>query len=99
MSKHDNSKQSAVALTYNPQAHASPIIVAAGYGHIAEKIIEIADENNVPVFRDNNAISLLSMLEVGSSVPPELYQVIASIYISILKIADNESPLKEHFKD
>lgn len=91
MSRHkEGGRQHAVALTYNPQADSSPIIVAAGYGHIAEKIIEIADENNVPVFRDSNAVSLLSMLEVGSNVPPELYQLIASIYVSILQIADNE---------
>ena len=53
MPKQDN-KKSAVALRYNPEKDYSPVVVAAGHGHVAERIIELADENGVPVYRDDN---------------------------------------------
>ena len=86
----DNKTQSqkAVALKYNAQKDAAPIIVASGYGHIAEQIINIADESGVPVFRDTNAVSVLSMLDVGSPVPPELYELVATLYLNLLEISD-----------
>ncbi|HAN44551.1 MAG TPA: hypothetical protein DCP97_04075 [Ruminococcaceae bacterium] len=89
-SNDDIRKQKAVALKYSPQTNQSPIIVASGYGYVAEKIIDIADSSGVPVFRDANAVSLLSMLEVGANIPPELYQVVANIYLAILKMADEK---------
>ena len=33
----------------------------------------------------DSAVSLLCMLEVGSNIPPELYQVVAAIYCQLLK--------------
>lgn len=77
----------AVALKYNPEKDYSPIVVAAGHGNVAEKIIGIASDNGVPVYRDDSAASLLSMLDVGQQVPPELYDIVAGIYVEILKIS------------
>lgn len=79
------SKKSAVALKYNPDNDYAPVVVASGHGFIAEKIIEIADENGVPIYRDDSAAAILTMLEVGQGVPPSLYEVVAGIYIEILK--------------
>ncbi|HOV41737.1 MAG TPA: EscU/YscU/HrcU family type III secretion system export apparatus switch protein [Oscillospiraceae bacterium] len=79
---------SAVALKYNPEKDNAPIVVASGHGLIAEKIIRIADQNGVPVYRDDSAAALLTMLDLGTPIPPELYQVVASIYAEIIKIAD-----------
>lgn len=92
-SKDNDSKiaSKAVAMKYTPGVDNSPIIVASGYGNIAEKIIHIADETGIPVFRDSNAVSILSMLEVGSHVPPELFELVAAIYINILEIANSAS--------
>jgi flagellar biosynthesis protein len=78
---------SAVALKYNPQDDYTPIIVASGHGKVAERIINLADENGIPVYRDDSAAAVLSMLSVGQGVPQELYSVIAGIYVEILAIA------------
>ncbi|MCL2088582.1 MAG: EscU/YscU/HrcU family type III secretion system export apparatus switch protein, partial [Oscillospiraceae bacterium] len=43
-----SSYNKAVALKYD-QKDIAPIIVASGLGHIAEKIVEVATENNIPV--------------------------------------------------
>jgi flagellar biosynthesis protein len=85
--KKNKSGQAAVALKYNPQTDYTPIIVASGHGAVAERIIGLADENGVPVYRDDSAAAVLSMLDVGQGVPPELFSVIAGIYVIVLDIA------------
>ena len=81
-------KNSAVALKYNPDKDYSPVVVASGHGIVAEKIIQIADENGIPVYRDDSASALLTMLEVGKTIPAELYEVVASIYVEIIKTSN-----------
>ncbi len=85
MSRSEQNK--AVALRYNADEDMAPVVIASGYGSIAEKIIGIAEQKGIPVFRDDSAASLLCMLEVGSSIPVELYEAIASIYCQLLRIS------------
>lgn len=80
-------KNKAVALRYRVEEDAAPVVIASGYGNIAEKIVEIAEQQGIPVFRDDSAASLLCMLEVGKNIPPELYEVIAAIYAQILRVS------------
>lgn len=81
-------KNKAVALKYNVEEDAAPIVIASGYGDVAKRIIDIAEKQGIPVFRDDSAVSLLCMLEVGSNIPPELYQVVAAIYVQLLQTSD-----------
>ena len=82
----DNSK-SAVALKYNPEKDYSPVVVAAGHGHVAERIDTLADESGVPIYRDDSTAAVLTMLDVGQGIPPEMYSVVAGIYVEVMKIA------------
>ncbi|MFI3114698.1 MAG: EscU/YscU/HrcU family type III secretion system export apparatus switch protein [Clostridia bacterium] len=79
----------AVALKYNSDSNASPVVIASGYGDIAERIINIAENRGIPVYRDDSAASMLCMLDVGSNIPEELYGVVATIYAQILTTAGN----------
>lgn len=88
MSASNKYNSSAVALKYNPEKDYSPVVVASGHGVVADNIIKIADDNGVPVYRDDSAAALLSMLDVGKSIPPDLYQLVASIYVEIIKTSD-----------
>lgn len=81
------SKQKAVALKYNAEQDDAPVVIASGYGSVAEKIIDIAEQKGIPVFRDDSAASLLCMLEVGNTIPTELYEVVAAIYCQLLQIS------------
>ena len=83
-------QKAAVALKYNPDLNYAPVVVAAGLGHLAQKIVNIADENGVPVYRDDSAAALLVMLGSGAQVPPELYSVIAAIYAEVVMTADKQ---------
>ncbi len=80
-----NKKNKAVALRYNSDTDQAPVIIASGYGEVANKIINIAEQNGIPVYRDDSAASLMCMLDVGSTIPQELYEVIAAIYCQLLK--------------
>lgn len=80
-------KDKAVALRYNMEEDAAPVVIASGYGEVARSIIQVAEQKGIPVFRDDSAASLLCMLEVGSGIPPQLYEVIAAIYAQLLKTA------------
>ena len=83
-----NKKNKAVALKYNAETDKAPVIIASGYGEVANKIINIAEQNGIPVYRDDSDASLMCMLDVGSNIPPELYEVIAAIYCQLLKSTD-----------
>lgn len=83
----DKRGNKAVALKYNAERDKAPVIIASGYGDIANKIIKIAEGNGIPVYRDDSAASLMCMLKVGSSIPPELYEVVAAIYSRLLHIS------------
>jgi flagellar biosynthesis protein len=82
--------QKAVALTYDENKQASPVIVASGIGYMAEKMIEIAKENGVPVYEDNSLATMLTQLELGAEIPEELYQAIVDIYIYFLDYLPGE---------
>ncbi|GHV30118.1 hypothetical protein FACS189481_3910 [Clostridia bacterium] len=84
----------AVALKYRKERDQAPVIVAAGKGPIAQKIIEIADSNGVPTYKDTATASILSQLKVGQQIPVDLYGVIASIYVAIVEMADEMSVSK-----
>ena len=83
MSKYKKNK--AVALKYNSEEDTSPVVIASGYGTVAERIIDIAEKKGIPVFKDDSAASLLCMLEVGSNIPVELYEVVAAIYVKLIE--------------
>lgn len=85
MSKHKQNK--AVALRYRTDNDAAPVVIASGYGPIAERIIDVAEQKGIPVFRDDSAASLLCMLDIGRTIPPDLYEVVAAIYCRILDIS------------
>lgn len=74
----DNSKKTAVALSYTPDERA-PKILASGKGYLAEKIIEKAKEAAVPLHEDEKLANSLSKIEVGDMIPPELYEVVAEV--------------------
>lgn len=72
----------AIALEYNPEEDA-PKVIASGRGILAEKIIEKAQEHDVPIHRDDKLADTLSRLEIGEMIPPELYEVVAEILMFV----------------
>ncbi|MDE7225192.1 MAG: EscU/YscU/HrcU family type III secretion system export apparatus switch protein [Acetatifactor sp.] len=77
-----NKPKQAIALEYNPEDDA-PKVIASGRGQLAERIIERAQESDVPIHRDDKLADTLSRLEIGDMIPPELYEVVAEILIFV----------------
>lgn len=75
-------EKTAVAVAYEP-GESAPKILATGKGEVAEKIIEKAKENDVPLYRDNKLADTLSKLKIGDAIPPELYEVVAEILVFV----------------
>lgn len=91
----DLMNQKAVALSYDEGKDAAPVIVATGMGHMAEKIVETARDNGVPVYEDNSLATVLTQLELGSEIPEELYQAIVGIYAYFLNFANKTNASAE----
>ncbi len=83
----DTLNKKAVALKYDDTQSAAPVIVASGMGYLAEKIVETALENQIPVYEDNSLATVLTQLNLGSEIPQELYQAIVEIYMYFLKFS------------
>ena len=74
----DNSQASiAVALHYDGET--APQVTAKGYGELAEQIIAIAENHDVPLQENKELVQLLAQLELGDEIPQELYLAIAEI--------------------
>lgn len=83
-----NDRKKAAALRYE-QNYEAPIVTAAGIGIIADKIIEKADENNVPIVYNKELSELLQNVDIGDSIPPEIYEIVAEVIAYVLKVDGN----------
>lgn len=80
-----NNRKTAVALSFDPEDTA-PKIIATGKGQIAERIVERANAADIPIHEDKTLADTLSRLELGSYIPPELYEVVAEILVFVDKM-------------
>lgn len=74
----------AVALKYPKDADA-PFITAKESGFLAARMLEIAEENNIPVVKDPELVNVLSLSRVGQCIPEETWMAVASIFAYIKK--------------
>lgn len=74
-----NHIKTAVALQYDPNSDDAPRVVATGRGEIADKILLIAQQNQVPIREDPILAQALSMVDLDAEIPPELYAVVAEV--------------------
>lgn len=86
MEEKQKSRYRAVALRHDLGTQQSPEVVATGSGEVAKKILDLAQFHGIPVHRDPDLIHVLSHLDVGESIPPELYRVVAEILSFIYRV-------------
>ena len=78
--------RSAVSLRYDNRVNKSPVVTAKGRGLIADKIIALAKENNVPIKEDPDLVHLLSKVDLNREIPASLYQVVAELLSFVYKL-------------
>jgi flagellar biosynthesis protein len=76
----------ASALTYDLGEDFAPRVVASGKGRIAERILELAREYDVPVREDPVLAEALAALTVGDLIPPQLYQAVAEVLAFVYRL-------------
>ena len=72
-------RQLAVALRYHEDLDAAPRVLAKGAGNVAQRILDMAKEQNIPVREDPDLVEALAKLDVGSLIPTELYPAVAEV--------------------
>lgn len=75
----------AIALLYEMEEMAAPVIIAKGVDFLALKIKEVAKENKIPVFENPPlARALFASTEIDQEIPPEHYAAVAKIIKLVL---------------
>ena len=76
----------AVALKYDSKKDTAPRVIAKGRGNMAEKIIDVANAHNVPLYEDKNLVQILEALDLETEIPPELYRAVAEVLAFIYRL-------------
>lgn len=77
----------AVALRYDPEKDAAPVLLAKGQDHVALRIIKVAEENNVTVIENRPlARGIFATTELNQELPAEFYGAVAEILVHIYKL-------------
>ena len=68
-------RRRATALHY--EGTGAPRVTASGQGYIADRIVEVARENGIPVRKDEALSEALAALEIDAEIPEDLYVAVA----------------------
>lgn len=83
--EHDKRKR-AVALRYDEAQEQAPRVVATGGGYLAERIIEIAEENGVHIQEDPDLVALLAKLDLDTEIPGDLFAAVAEVLAFVYRL-------------
>lgn len=76
----------AAALEYDEQSGTAPKVTAAGYGAVAEKILDMAFASGVKVRQDADLAEMLAAIDIDSEIPPEAFAAVAEILSYIYEL-------------
>ena len=82
----------AVALRYNKEKEAAPVVVAKGVDHLAKRIRELAAQHDVQTVENKElARALYHSVDIGREIPPELYQAVAEVLAFVYKLKNKDN--------
>jgi len=88
-----NPTELAIAIQYDPEEMAAPIVLAKGAGVLAQRIRRLALENNIPVVeRKPLAQSLYKEVEIGHPIPDADYAAVAEVLAYVYKLKGKTVP-------
>ncbi len=86
-----NPTEIAIAIKYTPGEMESPKVLAKGRKKIAERIRNIAMENDIPIVEDKPlAWALYKTVDVGKEIPEDLFQSVAEILAYVYKLKEKQ---------
>ena len=75
----DDKLKKAVALKYEPDKDNAPRITAKGKAMVAQRIIDLAQKEGIPIQEDPDLVGALVQLDFLEEIPPELYHAVAEV--------------------
>ncbi len=85
MSEIKTPRDVAVALAYKKGEDAAPRVIAKGYGYIAQRIVELARENDIIIDTNAELAEALAQVELDAFIPVELYKAVAEVIGYVLR--------------
>lgn len=92
-------KQTAVALKDRTADKKVPQVIAAGRGKIAEKILQLAYENDIKVKEDAPLAEMLAAIEIDSPIPSEAFMAVAEILYYVYRANGEPNPFDAVLRD
>lgn len=90
-----NEVKKAVALGYDIDVDQAPKVLAKGTGQLANNIIKIAKENEIPIKKDEDLIELLSAIDIDKEIPANMYKAVSEIFSFIYDLTTLERKKRE----
>ena len=88
-----NPTELAVAIQYDPEEMAAPIVVAKGAGEVAKRIRKLALENDVPIVEKKPlAQALYRDVDIGKPIPSEKYAAVAEVLAYVYQLKGKKIP-------
>jgi flagellar biosynthesis protein FlhB len=88
-----NPTELSVAIQYDPQEMAAPVVVAKGAGVLAQRIRRLALENNIPVVERKPLAQLLyKEVDIGKPIPTESYAAVAEVLAYVYQLQGKKMP-------
>ncbi|HJE03132.1 Flagellar biosynthetic protein FlhB [Aliarcobacter thereius] len=87
----ENSKiKKAVALEYEKGVDIAPKVIAKAKGEAAKNIIKIANENQIPIKKDEDLVELLSQIDIDKEIPSSMYKAVAEVFAFIYDLSNEK---------
>ena len=89
--KQNQTKNLAISLKYSGGSNQAPKVTAKGQGWVAEKIIAMAEQQNIPIRKDKDLVALLEKIDVGREIPESLYKLVAELLAWVYQLNNEYS--------
>jgi flagellar biosynthesis protein len=89
--KQNQTKNLAISLKYSGGSNHAPKVTAKGQGWVAEKIIAMAEQQNIPIKKDKDLVALLEKVDVGREIPESLYKLVAELLAWVYQLNNEYS--------
>ncbi|MBX3414596.1 MAG: flagellar biosynthesis protein FlhB [Pirellulales bacterium] len=88
-----NPTELAIAIQYEPETMAAPVVVAKGAGHVAARIRKLALENGIPIVEKKPlAQALYKEVDINRPIPQQLYAAVAEVLAYVYQLKNKKLP-------
>ncbi len=87
MSDAPKERSIAVALQYENGTRDAPRVIAKGRGLVADRIVQLAEENGVVIESNTALAEALAGIELDDTIPLELYEAVAVVIGYVLQVS------------